>query len=131
SARFWSVDAGEELLAVEGASQSGPCNSAVFVSSGFRMLTAGGDGAARLWRVETEGELASFSSRPFRAADVAFAGDWAMAVTADSDGSLRLWDVMAGREANEESLSSGAPRSLPTALGASPDGRRVAAGRAD
>jgi WD40 repeat protein len=75
----------------------GLVRSARFVRGGREILTAGGDGTARLWDGPT-GQLRQVyrgNSRFF--ADATLTPDGSMVVAGDADGLLRFWDAASGR----------------------------------
>ena len=73
---------------------------AVFTADGKRVLTAAADGYARLWDIETESVVTSFSSDQRDLSDVAISPDGQRFVTVayQSDGpSAVLWDIESGQ----------------------------------
>jgi WD40 repeat protein len=71
--------------------------TARFVGDGHEILTAGGNGTARLWD-GTTGQLRQVyrgNSRFF--ADATLTPDGSMVVAGDADGLLRFWDAPSGR----------------------------------
>lgn len=74
--------------------------AALFDPTGRRLLTTGGDGAARLWGVATSGAhkdadeaVMAFDDHPDWVRAAAFDPTGAFLSTASDDGSLRLWSV--------------------------------------
>ena len=65
--------------------------------SGDKILTAGGDGTARLWDAATGQPRLSVYGGSHFLADVALAPDGSVIVAGGSDGYLRFWDASTGR----------------------------------
>jgi WD40 repeat protein len=71
--------------------------SARFVNGGRAIVTAGGDGAARLWDAES-GELRQTYRGSARfLADAAITPDGSILMAGGGDGLLRFWDTASGR----------------------------------
>ena len=71
--------------------------SARFVTGGRAIVTAGGDGVARLWDTGS-GELRqTFRGSARFLADVAITPDGAILMAGGGDGLLRFWDTASGR----------------------------------
>ncbi|MEO1552657.1 MAG: TIR domain-containing protein [Pseudomonadota bacterium] len=80
--------------------QNGVVRQAVFTADGKRVLTAAGDGFARLWDIETESVVTSVSSDQRDLSGVAISPDGQRFVTVayQSDGpSAVLWDIESGQ----------------------------------
>jgi WD40 repeat protein len=70
--------------------------TARFVGDGHAILTAGGDGTARLWDGMT-GQLRQVYRGSSRfLADATLTPDGSMVVAGDADGLLRFWDAARG-----------------------------------
>jgi len=67
--------------------------SARFASGGREVVTAGADGAARLWDGSTGQLLQTYRGSSRFLADATLTADGSMVVAGDSDGLLRFWDV--------------------------------------
>ena len=94
-------------------------NKAVFGPDGRVVLTAGGDGRARVWSVETRTVLHTLP-HPQQVTDAAITADRRLAVTASADGNARVWEIATGL------LLHTLPHVRPMrSLALSPDGRHV------
>jgi WD40 repeat protein len=71
--------------------------SARFVTSGREIITASGDGAARLWDGVTGRLRQSYRGGSLFLADATLAPDGSMIVAGGGDGLLRFWDTDSGR----------------------------------
>jgi WD40 repeat protein len=92
---LWDLERYRSVTQLEG--HVGRVYSARFVGGGREIVTAGGDGAARLWEGAT-GQLRQIyrgSSRSL--ADAVLDPEGAMVVAGGADGRLRFWDVASGR----------------------------------
>lgn len=69
--------------------------SARFTASG--VVTAGGDGTARLWAPTTERLLQTYLSPSSFLADAVIDPDRTMIIASDNDGLLWFWDLFTGR----------------------------------
>ncbi|MBA4066386.1 MAG: hypothetical protein C0501_22265 [Isosphaera sp.] len=109
------------------ARHDGPVVAVAFAPDGKTVLTAGGDGAARVWETET-GNLIGEPAR-HRAAVVAaaFAPDGKTFLTASWDGSVRTWRTDTGGPVGRSMPHPG--RVLAAAY--SPDGRLILSGGED
>jgi WD40 repeat protein len=67
------------------------------VRGGQEILTAGGDGTARLWDGATGQLRQTFRGGSRFLADATLAPDGSMVVAGDADGLLRFWDTSNGR----------------------------------
>ena len=104
----------------------GAVMDARFSADGTRIVTASSDGTARLWDVETGGEIAVYGHRePVRSA--VFSPDGRRIVTASSDRTARLWDVETG---GEMVVLKGHLEDVYNAV-FSPDGRRIVTASGD
>ncbi len=76
-----------------------PINWAALDPSGRRLVTAGGDGTARVWDVATGSALTPALPHDGPVNRAGFRNDGARLVTASEDGIVRVWDLDAGRTA--------------------------------
>ncbi|MEU2946973.1 serine/threonine-protein kinase [Nocardiopsis alba] len=100
---LWRADIGDvEDTAAEEAEVEGPVpigehddhvNTVVFNSDGDTVATAGSDGTARLWDVETGELIATPKSFDGHVWSVAFSPDDATVASVHSDGTAQLWDI--------------------------------------
>eukprot|EP00753_Platysulcus_tardus_P018670 PLAT7004.15.p1 GENE.PLAT7004.15~~PLAT7004.15.p1 ORF type:complete len:1137 (-),score=513.15 PLAT7004.15:123-3533(-) len=95
TARIWSVTSGKELHIL--GSESGTHNSAVtavaFDSDAERAVTAGNDGAIRIWHVDSGVLLAEQATLPGAIGCLAFSGQTNIICGARHDRILRYWSV--------------------------------------
>ena len=95
--------------------------SAAFSPDGERVVTASGDGTARIWDAESGAQLATLRGHEGCVNSAAFSPDGERVVTASDDGTARIWDADSGaqletlRGTRRRSLR--APPSAPTASG--------------
>lgn len=80
------------------AGHAGDVNHAVFSPDGHSMLTAGADGTARVWDVETGREVAACSGHEGVVRHASFSPDGARIVTASDDATARVWDARTGQQ---------------------------------
>jgi WD40 repeat protein len=71
--------------------------AARFVGDGHEILTAGSDGAARLWDGVTGQLRQTYRGNSRFLADATLTPDGSMVVAGDADGLLRFWDTSSGR----------------------------------
>jgi WD40 repeat protein len=147
TARIWSVGSGKLLhllLQHPGSTPSAApditgdhdvsVSGAAFSPNGKLVVTAGGDGTARVWNVASgrsvrvlrggerkiETDVAG-ADRVHAVQDARFSSDGKRIVTAGADGTARIWDAGTGRRL--ETLSTGADPVRRAAF--SPDGTRM------
>ena len=68
-----------------------PVRHVEFSSDGKLLLTAGGDGTARLWNAHTGASITVFAGHAGPVRDAAFAPDGSLVATASDDGTARLY----------------------------------------
>jgi len=93
---LWDVEHYGIIRVLEG--HLGRVFSARFVKGDSDILTAGNDGAARLWDGTTGKLRRTFTSDTRQVFDAALSPDGAMMVTGSGDGLLRFWDLATGRQ---------------------------------
>lgn len=76
------------------------------------VMTASGDGLARLWVTETGEELRQFSGHIGPVWDVVFSTDDAYVLTGGEDHTARLWEAQTGQEVRQLTGHSGPVRSV-------------------
>jgi WD40 repeat protein len=109
---FWDY-----LGALQG--HTGALNSAVFAPNGGRILTASGDGTARLW--DRDGRpLATFQGHTGAVNSAVFGPDGGRILTASGDSTARLWD----RDGEQLAILQGHTDTVRSAAFA-PDGSRI------
>jgi WD40 repeat protein len=136
--RVWDVEAGKEIRHF-GAHTFGSESSADFSSDGSKLLATSGGASAWLWDVETGKEVQRFvvktgprlpSTEGYTRdaiTSVALSLDGKRALTGDSEGTARLWDVGTGKQLRSFSM----PAIHPSFVAFLPDGRRMLAGSSD
>ncbi len=97
SAESWSLD---RTLRAEGE----PMTALAFASAGKRLVAAG-PGGAEAWELEGRGGSVPLRGHELGVAAVAAQGD--RAATAGLDGTVRLWDLAAGKEVRSISSHAG------------------------
>lgn len=110
----------EPLSRVLFVGHGGPVRSLALSPDGKRVLTASGDGTARLWSVDGR-ESRPLEGHTGRLVTAAFSPDGERVVTASEDGTARLWHTTGGHEPRVLQ-GHGGPL---TAAAFSPDGTRV------
>ena len=74
-----------------------PLNSAAFSADGTRIVTAGGDGAVRIWNAQRGRVLLVLRGHSGAVWSAAFSPDGALVVSAGDDRTARIWDSRTGR----------------------------------
>jgi WD40 repeat protein/serine/threonine protein kinase len=90
---LWDLEQNRQLSRLEG--HKGQVFSARFVHDGHEILTASGDGVARLWNAEDGHQKLSFIGS-VSMLDAALSPDGSIVVTAGLDGVLRFWSAETG-----------------------------------
>ena len=107
---------------------TGTVTSAAFNRDGRQAVTAGADGTARVWDVET-GETIAVVRHGARLLDATFDAGGTRVLTAGADGVAASWDARTGRRLSVTSIRR-TPDTVVNDAGFSPDRRKVAtAGR--
>jgi WD40 repeat protein len=90
----WSTKTGKSLFAMRSHDTVWLVR---FSPDGSRIVTAGNEGAARIWDVRTGKELHLLPSDANAVNDAQFSPDGQRLVTANDDGAARIWDVRTGK----------------------------------
>jgi WD40 repeat protein/basic membrane lipoprotein Med (substrate-binding protein (PBP1-ABC) superfamily) len=102
-----------------------------FSPDGNRLATAGSDGAARVWNVESSQEVFSLLGHHLEVMGAAYSPDGKLIATASLDGTVRLWDAETGNEVlaipGTGLAIPGTGIEGPYGLAFSPDGKTLAA----
>lgn len=106
---------------------AGPVFCVRFDAGGRRVVTAGGDGFARIWNVSGGQPLALAHGRGRLVLAAGFSPDGQRVATVDFAGVLRLWDASTGRLAKRVRVGDNPLASVSF----SADGRRLVIGGAD
>ncbi len=114
-----------ELKAV--FSHGGIVSKVVFSPDGTKIVTGGGDGAARFWEAATGRPVGIFLQHEGLVRVVAFSPDGKTILTGSQGGSVRLWDATTGQPAGPAFVCHG----VIEAMAFSPDGKTVLIGTQD
>jgi WD40 repeat protein/basic membrane lipoprotein Med (substrate-binding protein (PBP1-ABC) superfamily) len=116
---------------IEISAHKGSLWDLAFSPDGTRLVTAGADGAARVWDVESSKEVFSLHGHHLDVMGAAYSPDGNLIGTASLDGFLRLWDAAQGGEVLAVSGTGFAVPGMgiqgPIGLAFSPDGKTLAA----
>jgi WD40 repeat protein len=132
--RVWEVATGK--LVMHTTPYRFSASAVDFSADGKRLLTGSIDGAAQIWEVASGREIATLLSPPNEQTSPAdggplqvarFSPDGSKALTADANGTMRLWDGHTGRPVGQVMRNN---LSILSAV-FSPDGRRIATGSMD
>jgi Novel STAND NTPase 1/WD domain, G-beta repeat len=99
----------------------GEVKSAQFSPDGQRVVTASGDGTARLWFVASGKPIGEPMKHDRQVNSAQFSPDGQRVITASGDGTARLWDAASGKPIGESMKHEGAVKSAQF----SPDSQRV------
>jgi WD40 repeat protein len=117
-ARLWDVDSGKEIRRLEPAGGWG----VAFSPDGRRAVSAQGNGAVRLWDLQTGAELCPRRGHPGAVRCLAFSPGGRQVLSCGRDDRVvRLWDVASGREVRRFERHTG----FVLGVALSPDGRRA------
>jgi WD40 repeat protein len=123
---FWDVATGADLPGVEGDQ---PYGRLVFSPDGGRLTAFSGDNLTT-WDVSTRKKVSELALDTPSALDLhafALSPDGRVAVTSDSSGEFRVWELASGRER----FRFASPSGLVFSLAFAPDGRTLLTGNAD
>lgn len=118
TARLWDLTTGTSGIVTRHES---PVRSAAWMPDGVRVLTGGADGAVMLADVAGDGAPVRLLGHEQNVMAIRVTADGRIAVTAASDGTVRVWWLPDGQSA----VLRGPGVGLPT-LALSPDGSRIA-----
>ena len=127
----WDVRTGKQLFKAthanseEGASHLLWIDTAVFSPNAEYLATAGRDGSARVWNLNSGQELVRLQHEA-PVETLAFSADGLTLSTASFDGTARLWELPAGRERLRATHPGGSET-----VAFSPDGTQIASGGVD
>jgi WD40 repeat protein len=93
---LWDLDRYRLVAPLDG--HVGQIYGARFVAGGREIITAGGDGAARLWDGATGQPRATFRGGSRFLVDAVVSPDGSMVIAGGGDGLLRFWDATSGRQ---------------------------------
>lgn len=96
-----------------------------FSPDGKNLVSAGADGAIKLWNTATGKEIKSMQGHDGDVTSVAFSPDGRFLVSGGRDGTVRLWDVKSGKEL--KALNTPDYYRSVSFVGYSPDGRYIVA----
>jgi WD40 repeat protein/class 3 adenylate cyclase/tRNA A-37 threonylcarbamoyl transferase component Bud32 len=114
-----------DLITYKG--HSAAVRAVAFSPNGKRIATGSDDCTARLWDVETGGELVRFTGHNAAVRSVSFSPDGKRIVTASYDNTAKLWDAETGREL----LTLKGHNAHVESVAFSPDGKTLATGSDD
>ena len=137
-AKVWDARSGAEVLALKGHASRligadipdvvmigdipfVGVNSASFSPDGARVVTAGGDGTAKVWDARSGAEVLALKGHAGAVRTAGFSPDGARVVTASEDGTAKVWDAATGAEV----LALKGHTGVVTSAGFSPDGSRM------
>ncbi|HET7538453.1 MAG TPA: WD40 repeat domain-containing protein [Polyangiaceae bacterium] len=128
TARVWDAASGQLLVELKGHWGVGTNTSdghfaphASFSPDGTRVVTALGDGTARIWDATSGKLLLELKGHTARVSSVRFSSDGTRVATASWDQTARIWDATSGKSLLELKGHSANVMSI----GFSPDGTRV------
>lgn len=96
----WDAESGEKATSAF-THNNGVIQTMTFNPDGSLLASAGGDGAARLWRFDAEGlqELMVLAGHDDQVIEPTFSPDGRFLATSSGDGTIRVWDISpAGRQ---------------------------------
>jgi RNA polymerase sigma factor (sigma-70 family) len=129
SAKLWDVATGKELVALEGHKWSISC---LAYSPDGKTLALGSNDttprAIKLVDVTTGKERAALEGHSSRVLTVAFSPDGKTLASAGSDNTLRLWDVVTGKERAIQTSGVKGPENEGHSVAFSPDGKILLTG---
>jgi WD40 repeat protein len=98
--------------------------SVTFSADAKALMAGGWKGSVKLWPLDRQGQVTSFSGHSHQAGGVALLPDGKTMVSAGGD--VRFWSVQSGRETDQLN-----PRTSASRIAISPDGRRLATAASD
>lgn len=129
SARIWNAHTGTQIAVLQGhdsgayepGGYEGGLTAAAFSTEGIRVITASGDGTARIWDSETGEEIQVLRGHEDAVLAAAFSPNDSRVVTTSADKTMRIWNVDAGVEVR---MLAGHAYVVSSAM-FSPDGSKV------
>jgi WD40 repeat protein len=116
----WDPQTGEPQLTLSG--HGGRINSIAYSDDGEHLVTAGQDGAAKVWDSDSGEEMLSLS-HPAAVQVATFGPGRTLVGTTSGDGMARIWDATTGQTLRV--LVGHVTHTIPD-LAFSPDGKRLA-----
>ena len=95
----WNAASGGRLAVLGG--HTGPITDISFNATASRLVTASGDGTAKLWDLDANRLAEELRGHRGWVTTAAFAPDGRTILTASQDGTARIWDATAGRPSEE------------------------------
>jgi WD40 repeat protein len=73
-------------------------SAAAYSPDGKRIATASNDGTAKVWDVETGGELVTLTGHTNWVENIAFSPNGVLLATGSTDKTVKVWDTLTGQE---------------------------------
>jgi WD40 repeat protein len=119
-----AVMASRVMRTLTGHSQ--PIRAVAWSPDGTRLATAGEEGSAKVWDMDSGREILKLVGHTNKIVGVAWSPDGGCLATASWDKTVRVWDAASGRELHKFRQEDGA-----TSVAWSPDGQQLASGWGD
>ena len=125
---LWRISTGEKVRNyATGQAEANQVGAVVFSADGKQVLTANGDGTARLWDTDSARLVQTFVGHKSHASSVAFSPDGRSVLTGSWDATARLWDAATGEQ---KAVFSGNDNKV-AEVAFSPDGHSAVTGSSD